>query len=205
MTTCTSKKFLSRSLVDSKIYDWIWFTSINKLFLTNGFSHFYPSSSVPSPTGRKWGSGCVGLSCWLGLNHDSPLGLLLFPSVPAWSHRYHSAGSLQPPPSSSQALSLAQGQKATVSRFLMVQIFTAWSKVLYTYFMQEIFKYVATLHWICSIQKVSPMLATRNCENNTGLFPTQGWWIICSLILSSPVFTAGSSILCCWDCKTDEF
>lgn len=204
MTTCPCEKFLSRSLVDSKIYDLIWFISVNKLILIDGFSHFYASRSLPSPTGRKWVSGCVGLGCWLGLNHDSPLGLLVFPSVPAWSHRYRSAGRLRPPPSSSQPLSLAQGQKATVNRFSIVQIFTAWSKVLYKYFIQAIFKYVATLYWICSIHKVSPVLATSNYENNTGLFPTQGWWFIYSLILS-PVFTAGSSILCCWDCKLDEF
>lgn len=158
---------------------------------------------MSSPLGRsEW----VSVWGWViaGVKHGSALGLLVFPSVPEWSHRYHSAGRLQPSPSSSQSLSLAQGQKAAVNRFLIVQIFTAWSKVLYKYFIQAIFKYVATLHWICSTQKVSPMLATRNDENNTGLFLTQGWWFICSLILS-PVFTAGSSILCCWDCKPDEF
>ena len=35
---------------------------------THEFSHFYPSDSLPHPTGGEWVSGCVVLSCQLRLN-----------------------------------------------------------------------------------------------------------------------------------------
>jgi len=44
------------------------FTYSTVFISTYVFSHFYPSDSVPRPTGRERVNGCVGLSCWLGLN-----------------------------------------------------------------------------------------------------------------------------------------
>ena len=53
-----------------------YFTLVIKQFLSQpirlGVLFF---DSPPHPTGRGEGvSGCVVLSCWLGLNHDSPFG-----------------------------------------------------------------------------------------------------------------------------------
>lgn len=44
---------------------------LNCLFCSPWISHFCPSSSLLHPTRREWMSGFVGLSCWLGLNHNN--------------------------------------------------------------------------------------------------------------------------------------
>lgn len=48
--------------------------SILKLFLCKplGFTFFFPQFSSPSAQdGRDWDSGCILLSCWLRLNHNT--------------------------------------------------------------------------------------------------------------------------------------
>lgn len=48
----------------------LFFTYWTLFISTHAFSYFYPSESLPHPSG--WGlSGCMGLSWQLGLNHDT--------------------------------------------------------------------------------------------------------------------------------------
>lgn len=133
-----------------------------------------------------------------------PPGLLVFVSVPVWSHWYQSAGRLQTPPSSNNPPGLALGQNGAVNRPVIVQIFPAWSKfymnISYRQFSVESSNLVKSalprschLGWPPEITEIA------------SVFPTQDGWFICSLIFSSPVFTAGSSILCCWHFNPDEF
>lgn len=132
------------------------------------------------------------------------LGLLVFLSDPVWSHWYQSAGRLQTPPSSNSPPGLAPGQNGAVNRPVIVQIFPAWSKfymnISYRQFSVESSNLVKSalprschLGWPPEITEIA------------SVFPTQDGWFIRSLIFSSPVFTAGSSILCCWHFNPDEF
>lgn len=41
------------------------------LISSHEFSHFYTSDCLPHPTRREGMSSCMGLSYWLGLNHDN--------------------------------------------------------------------------------------------------------------------------------------
>jgi len=61
--------------------EWLLFYLLICLFLSHGFSHFYPSDSLPHPTRKEWVSGCLMLSCWLGLNHNILLSSPTFPHL----------------------------------------------------------------------------------------------------------------------------
>ena len=47
------------------------FAFLIKLFLSHEFSHFYPSHSLPNPTGGSVTEWLIGLSGHMRLNHDT--------------------------------------------------------------------------------------------------------------------------------------
>ena len=63
------------------------FTYYTVFISSHEFSHLYSSDSLPHPTRQEWVSGCLVLSCHLGLNHDipSPVSDTLHPNQPTLS------------------------------------------------------------------------------------------------------------------------